>query len=176
VKNKNYLIASIYCFILMCISNISYAVCPICTVFVGAGVGLSRWLGVDDTISGLWIGGLIVSMIGWTIDWCNRHNIRFLFRKISIIILYYALIVIPLYRNEAISHPLNNLWGYNKLMLGIVVGSIMFFIGYLWHLYLKINNENKSFFPFQKVIIPLLYLIIATILFYFLTQHTVVVK
>jgi len=29
------------------------AVCPICTVAVGAGVGLSRWLGIDDTIN--WI-------------------------------------------------------------------------------------------------------------------------
>ncbi|MCX6758247.1 MAG: hypothetical protein NTX14_00895, partial [Candidatus Nealsonbacteria bacterium] len=45
------------------------AVCPICTVAVGAGLGLSRWFGIDDSISGLWIGGLIVSFILWTIDW-----------------------------------------------------------------------------------------------------------
>lgn len=32
------------------------AVCPVCTVAVGTGVGLSRWLGVDDTITGLWLG------------------------------------------------------------------------------------------------------------------------
>lgn len=30
------------------------AVCPICTVAVGAGVGLSRCLGIDDSITGLW--------------------------------------------------------------------------------------------------------------------------
>ena len=46
------------------------AVCPICTIAVGAGVGLSRYFGVDDAITGLWVGGLIVSMIvgrkaGW---------------------------------------------------------------------------------------------------------------
>ena len=32
------------------------AICPVCTVAVGAGIGLSRWLGIDDSITGLWIG------------------------------------------------------------------------------------------------------------------------
>ena len=43
------------------------AVCPICTVAVATGIGFSRWLGIDDTITGLWIGGLTVSLksIGW---------------------------------------------------------------------------------------------------------------
>jgi len=40
--------------------------CPVCTIAVTAGVGLSRWLGVDDLISGLWVGGLLVSLIGLT--------------------------------------------------------------------------------------------------------------
>jgi len=62
------------------------AVCPICTVVIGAGVGLSRWLGIDDTISGLWIGGLIISMIVWTINWLGKKNIRFKGRNILTII------------------------------------------------------------------------------------------
>lgn len=44
------------------------AVCPVCTVAVGAGVGFSRYLGIDDTIAGLWIGALIVSVSMWTIN------------------------------------------------------------------------------------------------------------
>lgn len=56
----------------------AYAICPICTIAVGAGVGLSRWLGVDDTISGIWIGGLAISSIWWTINWLNSKHIRFL--------------------------------------------------------------------------------------------------
>ena len=38
------------------------AVCPICTVAAATGIGFSRWLGIDDTITGLWIGGLTVSL------------------------------------------------------------------------------------------------------------------
>ena len=39
------------------------AICPLCVVAVGAGLGLSRWLGVDDVVSSIWIGALLVSMI-----------------------------------------------------------------------------------------------------------------
>ncbi len=38
-------------------ANSAQAICPICTIAVGAGVGFSRYLGIDDTIAGLWIGG-----------------------------------------------------------------------------------------------------------------------
>jgi len=37
-------------------TNQVFAVCPVCTVAAGAGVGLSRWLGIDDIIIGLWVG------------------------------------------------------------------------------------------------------------------------
>ncbi|MBU2577676.1 hypothetical protein KKA69_02480 [Patescibacteria group bacterium] len=41
------------------------AVYPVCTITVGAGLGISRWLGIDDSIPGLWIGGLILSSGLW---------------------------------------------------------------------------------------------------------------
>ncbi len=51
---------------------------------VAAGIGLSRWLGIDDTITGLWIGGLIISLAIWTINWIIKKNIYFKGRKIII--------------------------------------------------------------------------------------------
>lgn len=40
-----------------------FAFCPVCTIAVGAGVGIAEKFGVDDTIIGLWVGGLTVSLI-----------------------------------------------------------------------------------------------------------------
>ena len=51
-------ILSISVFILLISSRVAHAVCPVCTVAVGAGLGLAEWLGIDDSISGLWIGAL----------------------------------------------------------------------------------------------------------------------
>src|SRR3989338_5982677 len=73
------------------------AVCPVCAIAVGAGVGLSRYLGIDDTIAGLWIGGLSLSLSLWTIDWFDRKKIQFKYRAFITTLAYDVLIVVPLY-------------------------------------------------------------------------------
>ena len=148
------------------------AVCPICTIAVGAGVGLSRYFGVDDAITGLWVGGLIVSMIVWTESWLEKKNIRFKGRIFINIFAYYTLIIIPLYYSGVIGNPLNTLCacGLDKLLFGIIAGSLAFWFGASWYFYLKEKNNGHSYFPFQKVVMPILPLIILSIIYYFLTK------
>jgi hypothetical protein len=146
------------------------AVCPLCTIAVAGGIGLAEWLGVDDTISGIWIGGLTVSLIIWTIAWFDKKNIHFKFRKILIIFLYYLLIIGPLYPMKIIGNPLNTLWGMDKLLLGIIFGSIFFFFGSMWYFYLKKRHGGHAYFPFQKIVMPVAPLIILSIIFYFVTK------
>ena len=146
------------------------AVCPVCTVAVGAGLGLSRWLGIDDTITGIWIGGLTVSLIGWTINWLNKKNIVFYGRKIAITLGYYALIIGPLYYQEIIGHELNKLWGVDKLILGVITGSLGFLSFALWYEKLKQKNNGHAYFPLQKVAMPVGILAILSLIFYFLTK------
>ncbi|MFA5358919.1 MAG: hypothetical protein WC310_03835 [Patescibacteria group bacterium] len=147
------------------------AVCPVCTVTVGVGIELSRWCGVDDSIIGLWVGGLIVSMIFWTIGWLNRKNIRFIGKKIITVLFYYLIIVIPLYYKGVFDKPCSDLWGLNKMVVGITLGSILFFSGVMLYEYLKKRNGGKAYFPFQKVVMPILPLIILSVVFYFIISR-----
>jgi len=144
--------------------------CPVCTAAVVTGLGLSRWIGIDDTISGLWIGGLIVSLIIWTINWLNKKNIRFIGRKILVIVVYYGMVIVPLYWTGIMGHELNKFWSIDRLLLGMILGSIGFLLGVWLYSYLKTKNNNRVYFPFQKVVMPVVPLIILTILFYFLTK------
>jgi predicted outer membrane lipoprotein len=149
------------------------AVCPICTIAVGAGVGLSRWLGIDDSITGLWVGGLTVSMITWTISWLDKKNIRFRGRTAVTILGYYSLIVVPLYFMGIMGNPLSTLCAcgiLDKLLLGIVAGSFGFWFGASWYYYLKEKNQGRAYFPFQKVVMPVSPLILLSIIFYFLIK------
>lgn len=146
------------------------AFCPICTAAVLGGVGLSRWLKIDDSITGLWIGGVTVATAGWTIAWCNRKKIVFWGRDVFITIAFFALIVIPLYYYEIAGHPYNKLWGVDKLMLGIGVGSVFFYAAYLQYENYK-KRRGKALFPFQKIIIPVGTLLILSVIFFFITRH-----
>lgn len=149
---------------------IAHAVCPVCTVAVGAGVGLSRWLGIDDTISGLWIGGLLISLTMWTQNWLSKKNVNFKHKNIVVFLAYFLLIVAPFYFSGIIGIPFNNLWGVDKLLLGIVLGAASFFLGGMWYYRLKEKNKEHAYFSFQKVVMPITPLVILSTVFYFITR------
>lgn len=156
-------------FTLLIIGN-ALAACPICTVAVGAGIGMAQYIGVDDVISGIWLGGLIVSLIAWTIKWFDGKNIHFHSRKILITVFYYAFTITPLYLQKFIGHELNKLWGFDKLLFGIFLGSFGFFISILFCNYLRQHNNNKSYFIFQKITTTVLALFILSVVFYYVTK------
>lgn len=146
------------------------AICPVCTIAVGTGLGFSRWLGIDDVITALWIGGLTVSMIMWTLNWFSKKGLNFQFEKIIITFFYYLIIIIPLYWTGIIAHPENQIWGIDKLLFGVILGSLAFLSGALSYNYLKKKNNNRAFFPFQKVVMPVSPLIILSIVFWLVTK------
>lgn len=168
-NSKKYLKFILPGLILFFANPVKAVVCPVCVVAVGACVGLSQYLGIDDTISGLWIGGLITAIIIWTIDWLKRKNIRFYGRKILVVVLFYTFTIGPLYKSEMIGQPLNKFWEIDKLLLGIISGSVFFILAILLNNFLKKKNGGKVYFPFQKVAIPIAILGILSGIFYFLT-------
>ncbi|MBD3244483.1 MAG: hypothetical protein GF335_00635 [Candidatus Moranbacteria bacterium] len=149
---------------------LAIAVCPVCTVAVGAGVGLSRWIGIDDMISGVWIGGLTVTVIIWLLNWLKKKKIEFSFKNPTVISLTYLLLILPLYWADIMGAPFNQFCGVDKLLLGILTGSLIFWLAIKLHYKLKKKNNNKSYFPFQKVVIPVLSLVILSLIFYIITK------
>lgn len=145
-----------------------HAVCPVCTIAVGGGLGLSRYLGIDDVITSLWIGGLIVSTIYWIIDWLGKRNKKGLVVDLLTAVVTYAFVLIPLYWGGIIGHPFNSFWGVDKILLGTLIGSIAFFFGAQLHFYLKKQNKDKVVVPFQKVIVPVGALWLINLVFYFI--------
>jgi len=162
-------------FILLLLLNLIWAmpaqaICPVCTIAVCAGIGFSRWLGIDDTITGAWIGGLIVSIIIWFLNWLNKKKIHFKFRNFFVSVLTYLIVILPLYFLKILGHPLNKFLFMDKILFGIISGSLFFGMGVWLHNFLKKKNNGKSFFPFQKVVIPISFLVIISLIFYFLIK------
>lgn len=151
-------------------AELAKAICPVCVVAVGAGVGLSRWLGIDDLISGIWIGALTVAVSAWTLDWLFKKQISFRYKNFIVYFGYYFLILASLHFPRILWHPLNKFLGIDKIIFGIVSGSIIFIAGVALNGHLKKKNEGKQYFIYQKVVIPVSLLIITSIIFYFILQ------
>lgn len=160
--------------------------CPVCTVTVIAGLSISRLLGIDDLITSIWIGGLILSLSFVTIDWLEKSKWRekiygmvckfkcgmteFQALKFWVIFLMYSLVVIPLFLNHTIGIKRNTLWGIDKIILGMVVGSIVFTLGILADKKVRKMRDGKQLIKFQKVIFPVLALLITSFIFWFILK------
>ena len=55
---KRISITSIFGLLYFGLPSAVYAHCPLCVAGAAAGITLTRWIGVDDLITGIWIGGL----------------------------------------------------------------------------------------------------------------------
>lgn len=146
------------------------AICPVCTLAIGAGVGLSRYLGIDDTISGVWIGAFIISSAFWLANWAHKKKIRILENKIISLVIFYLLVLPPLFLTNVMGHPLNAIWGIDRLLIGIITGSILFLISIKFDKLLRSQNGGKVYIYYQKVIVPVSLLLIASLIFYLITR------
>ena len=168
IWTKIYGSSFLFLLMLLLFPSSSSAQCPVCTVAVIGGVGFTRWLKIDDTISGLWIGGLLTSLTLWTINWLNSKKIKFIGRKPLVVIFYYFLTIAPMYWTKFIGHPLNKVWGVDKLVFGIAIGTVLYSISIFSYQLLKERNGGRPHFPYEKIAFAVLPLAIFSALFYFI--------
>ena len=139
--------------------------CPVCSAGVIVGLGLSRWLRVDDSITGVWVGALILAFSIWTYN--------FLFKKskakpvvvlILILFAYWFLTFIPLYATNVINNTCKTIIGINRLVFGSILGIILTGLSISLDKLIRLPRKGKVLFPYQKVVIPLSVLSIASLI------------
>ncbi|MEN9621845.1 MAG: hypothetical protein RLZZ67_279 [Candidatus Parcubacteria bacterium] len=147
----------------------AHAMCPICTFAIIGSVGLLEKYGVDDTVSGIWIGAAIISMTLWTIDILRKKNWKFMYYRTLTFLTYAVLTLVPLYNKGYLFSVRPHFLGCDRLALGIVVGAIAFYISVISYKLRKLKTGH-ALFPFQKVVEPLLVLTVISGIFYFITR------
>ena len=144
------------------------AVCPVCTVAVGAGLEGARLLGVDDVITGIWAGGLTLSLVGWTANFMYKRGVRGWFWYVLNFVIYYGLLALVYFVPSANPIVVFNdrcMWGIDQFLLGVIVGTATFFVMQVWYQRIKRNNGGHAKFPFQKVAMPFGGLLVVTLVF-----------
>lgn len=140
------------------------APCAVCVIAIGSGLGISRALGIDDTMTGVWIGAFLLALAMFTLNWLKNKwpNLKGA-AAISFATTY--LLTIPFFFTFGLFAKSGQVHGVNKLALGMVMGTIFLALGlYTERLLRNFKEEGKAFFPFQKVIVPVIFLLMATLM------------
>ncbi len=152
------------------IPKTALAVCPVCTVAVAGGLGLARWLKIDDFITGIWVGALLLSMTYWTKNYLKKKNWDFPFSFPVTIFFYYTITFIPLYKYNMIGTTSNQILSMDRLLAGSIIGSILFIFSVAVDYLLRSFNNQKVYIKLQRVIIPFGLLTIASLSIFFLIR------
>lgn len=145
------------------------AVCPVCTIAIGAGLEGARMLGVKDVLTGIWAGGLTVSLIGWTANYMHKHGVKNPLWYLLNVAVYVALLAGVYFFPE--NNPIvkwwdNCMWGMDQFLLGVLVGATTFIVMELWYMNIKKHHGGHALFPFQKVAMPFFGLLLMTGIFW----------
>ncbi len=85
---------------------------------------------------------------------------------VIILILYYILAFFPLHAGKIIGHPFNRIFGIDKLFVGSAIGTLLFYSSVFIDKTVRYKNGGKVKIYYQKVIIPVLLLLLVSTIFF----------
>jgi len=143
--------------------------CPLCTGATIVGVGITRSLGWDDSIVGVFVGAMIVSSALWANNLLKKKNIggNAILRIGSITIATFVLTFLTFY--YAGLFGLGNtyrIFGIEKIVFGTLSGSLVSLVAFTVSNKLKANNNGKAKFNYQTIILTFGGLMLNAGLFY----------
>ena len=145
--------------------------CPLCVAGAGVGLTLSRWIGLDDSITGLWLAAFLGTMSFWIYSSFMRkiHKPGWIWLKPLIYILVFASSIWSFYRFNLVLR-MGRMFGIDKLTFGIIAG------GTIFYLVDEINNliiriKGKTLFPYQRIVLGLGSILLLSLLDYYLIGY-----
>lgn len=156
-------------FLLGPIQSFANPACTVCTVAIGASLSIARKIGVSDSIIGLWAGALLTLLGYWTILFFDKKNWNFKYRN-ELLILISISTIFTIYIGEVKYTPKLILYFLyiDPILFSTFVGSMTFIYSQRLYQYMKVKNNNHAHFPFEKVILPFLFLLSISLFFYFI--------
>ena len=137
--------------------------CPVCTIAIGAGLGIARRLGVPDAVVGLWAGAILALLGYWTLKFMDKKNWHFWGRDTIVIVASVAMVGF-IYLGEVTYYPTEICGGLvmDPVLFGTVCGALIFVVTGKLYQWMKAKNGGHAHFPFEKVVLPLVALALAS--------------
>ncbi|MBR4891851.1 MAG: hypothetical protein IKZ34_01550 [Alphaproteobacteria bacterium] len=148
---------------LLPISAYANPACPVCTIAIGAGLDIARRLGVPDSVVGLWAGALLTLLGYWTLKFMDKRNWHFRGRDTIVIVLSIAMVAFayvgPVKYNPTL---ICGSFVMDPVLFGTICGALLFILTSKLYQWMKNKNGGHAHFPFEKVVLPIVVLALAS--------------
>ncbi len=145
------------------------AMCPLCTAGTIIGVGVTRTLGWDDSIVGVFVGAMIVSTALWMNNVLKKRDIggNAFLRIGSITVATFVLTILGFYY-AGIFGPSNTyrIFGMEKIIFGSISGAVVSFAAFFISNEIKRRNEGETLFNYQSMALTFGALILNALIFW----------
>jgi hypothetical protein len=145
-----------------------FAHCPLCVAGAGVGLSLSRVLGIDDSITGVWLAAFLGAMSLWISNLIKKKYIP-LQREI-IYIGVFVTTIISFYRFGLINEHNGLIYNIPKLTFGILTGGTFFYLVDRVNDSIKRTRE-KVLFPYQPIVFSFSAMVVLSIAIYILINY-----
>src|SRR3989344_9060855 len=143
--------------------------CPLCTAATVVGVGVTRSLGWDDSIVGVFVGAMIVSSALWANNMLKKKNIggNAILRVSSITLATFVLTFLTFYYAGFFGLGNNyRIFGIEKIVFGTLSGSFVSLMAFWTSNRIKKKNYGKTIFNYQTMVLTFGSLILNAFLFW----------
>lgn len=139
--------------------------CPVCTIAIGAALPITRRLGISDAAIGVWAGAFLAIMGYWIIKFMARRGWNFPGR--NAIVLALSVVTIGFAYVGQVTYTPCTYMGFlniDPLLFGTILGAVLFIVTEKVYDYMRAKNGGHAHFPFEKVVLPIVVLSIASII------------
>lgn len=145
--------------------------CPLCVAGAAIGITLTRWIGVDDSITGVWVAALLGASSFWFYSWLLGKKIKQVEQYKSVLkpLIYILVFVSTLwsfYKSQLIIR-MTQIFGFDELTFGMLTGGILFYLVDIGDNFL-IRKAGKVYFPYQRIVFSLGSMVILSLGIYIL--------
>ncbi len=147
--------------------------CPLCVAGAAFGITLTRWVGVDDSITGVWVAAFLGAISFWTYSLASSKislsPAKKSLAKPLIYVLIFGLTLWSFYKFQLIIR-MSQIFGLDKLTFGMLAGGTLFYLVDILDNFV-IKKEGKVLFPYQRIVVSLGSMALLSLLIYILINY-----